>query len=106
MDSPSLVRPKEQAVARETSGVGELPQLELRLRHILRVGIHEGSVLGFFAPMVIESLPSDARVRTITRGSLATSASWISVCTLRVRATETEGCVSHLTANAAINSRQ
>ena len=75
---------KEQAVAREISGVGELPQLELRLRHILRVGIHEGSALGFFARMVIESLPSDARVRTIIRGSLATPASWISACTLRV----------------------
>ena len=34
----------EQAVARETSSAGELPQLGLRLRYILRVGIHEGSV--------------------------------------------------------------
>ena len=65
----AIVGQAEQAVARETSGVGELPQLELRLRHILRVGIHEGSVLGFFAPMVIGSLPSDGRVRTVIRGS-------------------------------------
>ena len=58
---------KEQAVTRETNNVSKLLQLKLRLRHILHISIHEGNVLGFFAPMVIESLPSNARVRTVIR---------------------------------------
>ena len=65
----AIVGQAKQAVARETSGVGKLLQLKLRLRHILYIGIHKGSVLGFFAPMVIESLPSDARVKAVIRGS-------------------------------------